>query len=325
MNTVWCFLALSIGLVAANPVLFELLKKDVFKKEAQPVLIAQPPYYQPTHGPDGQGAPDLTYGPPETSGPVPVPAPGPQNPTLYFPQKAIIQKPISFYKPVVEIKPYHVPIPTPQFYPVYNPIPYYKPEFVPIHVHTATQKPNKFETLKSTIDGIKSGIASKISGITSGVKDKVETAVSNIKTGVSNKVTGIKTHVSDKVTGIKTGISGKVTGLKTHVSDKVTGVHSTVSGIKSTVSENIGDKITGIKAFGAHVGDVIKEGGVAVGSALKGLKQDLVLKHQQKPHYVLVQGPIPQPPVSPPVQPPTLTYGPPEQPPPLTYGPPEQQ
>jgi len=318
MNTVCCFLLLSVGLVAADPILFELLQKDVFKKEEQPVFVAQPTYtYRQTYGQHGQGVPDLTYGPPETSGPVPIPAPVPQYPAWHFPQKEIIQKPISFYKPVVQIKPFHVPIPTPQFYPIYKPIHYY--------VQTEAQKPNKLEKLKATIDGIKSGIASKISGIKSGVKE----TVSNIKTGVSNKVTGLKTHISDKATGIKSGISHKVTGIQADISDKVTGVHSAVSGIKSTVSENIGDKIIGIKEFGTQVGDVIKEGGVAVGSALEGLKQDLVLKHQQKPHYYIVPGPIPQPtvspPVQPPVQPPTLTYGPPEQPPRLTYGPPEQQ
>jgi len=262
MKTVGCLIFALVGLAAAEPIFFELFNKEVLHKE-QPSDYAYPGQYQAP----GQvyAAPELTYGPPEITNP------GPQAPTWQH-----AHKPFPFYKPTFEIKPFNIPIPTPQFVPHYKPVPYYKPEYVPVqYPGYPIQKPD---------------ISDKVTGF---------------KQGISDKVTGFTQGISDKITGFKQGISDKVT-------DKVTGVKNAATGIKSHVNYEINKKVTGIQQFG----DGIKEIGAAVGGAFHGLKQDFINKHVSKPQYVLVparpqypQGPyVPQP--GPEV--PSLTYGAPE-------------
>lgn len=279
-----CFILLSVGLSAAHPIGFELLKDHLFKKnKPAPVYVTGHQYYQQA------AAPDLAYGPPELPGTNPQVGAGGagvavggtvgiQYPTWQWPQKQIFQKPISVYQPVVQVKPFHIP--KPQFVPVVKPFPIYKPEFV----HVPINKPS-FEDIKSgfvsKIEGIKSDIASKISGIKSGI----QSGVSDKITGVKNFATGIKSEIGSKVSGIQADLSGKVTALNDRVtgiksdiysgiSDKVTGVHQTVSGIKSDISDKvtginsaiysgISDKVTGVKqtvdGFKAAVADGITD------------------------------------------------------------------
>jgi len=355
-----CFILLSVGLAAANPIGFELLKDHLFKKnKQQPVYVTGQQYYQ-------QSAPDLTYGPPELPGTNPQgptttivgttvgTGAGPQYPTWQwpqkhifqkpyatwqYPQKEIIQRPVQVYQPVVQVKPFHIP--KPQYVPVIKPFPIYKPEIV----HVPINKP-----AKPTFDEIKSGFVSKIEGIKSDIADKiagkiagVKAVADGIKSGIGSKVTGIKSDISgkvtafnDKVTGIKTDISDKVTGIKSGIysgiADKVTGVKQTVHGIKSTVADGITDKIVGLKVIGAHIGDEVKEIGTAVGSALKVVKNDFYNKKHHQPQYVLVPArPQPQGPIYTYVQHPHTQVNVHQphvptvnvNPPSLTYGPPE--
>jgi len=198
------FILLSLGLAAANPIGFELLKDHLFKKnkeqQQQPVYVTGQHYYQ-------QAVPSLTYGPPEQIGSYPQPgpttivgtAPGPQYPTWQWPQKQIYQKPVTVYQPVVHVS-------KPQFVPVIKPYHVYKQDIKSGFV--------------SKIEGIKSEIADKIAGVkavASGIKSGIGSKIADKVTGVKQTVSGIKAHVAD-------GITDKIVGLKVigaHIGDKV--------------------------------------------------------------------------------------------------------